>query len=184
MTEAQYLELYDKLTRIERKIDIMATTQVQLDAAIAAVGNAVTQLGTDLTAAITALQAKIGAGGSGAADFTTEVASLTQIANTLKGIDATAIAASGATGKPASPISAVPANVNLNAAAPAITVTLTESNGAPNTFNAVVADTTIATVSPASSTSAFTVNRVAAGTTTLTVTDAQNNTLAVQVVSV
>lgn len=77
----------------------MSATQTDLDNAIAAVLTVVTQLGTDLNAAIVALQAKIAALQSGttppppAVDFTPEVTQLQAIATSLTTLDSTATAA-------------------------------------------------------------------------------------------
>lgn len=64
-------------------------TQSELDAALQSVTDAVNKLGADMAKAITDLQAKIGAG----ADFTAEIASLTNIATNLTNLDASAVAA-------------------------------------------------------------------------------------------
>lgn len=77
----------------------MTDSQQDLDTAIAAVLTVVTQLGTDLTATITALQAKIAALQAGTTpppapvDFTPEVTQLQSIAASLTTLDSTATAA-------------------------------------------------------------------------------------------
>lgn len=83
---------------------------------------------------------------------------------------------------PAGAIAATPALVALSATVPTQVVTLVESNGQPNTFNAVSNNTAIATVSPASGAGPFTINRIGAGIgATVTFTDAQNNSVVVAV---
>ena len=74
-------------------------TQADLDAALASVTTAVNQLGTDLTAAIAALEAKIAAAGT-PIDLTTEIAGLQAVATEATNLDAAAIAANPPAPKP------------------------------------------------------------------------------------
>jgi hypothetical protein len=67
-------------------------TQADLDAALNTVGTAVNQLGTDLTAALAALEAKIAAAGT-PIDLTAEIAKANSIATQLTNLDASAVAA-------------------------------------------------------------------------------------------
>lgn len=182
ITQDQYLALYDKLTAIERTLNIMAASQADLDAGIAAVQAAVTQLGTDLTAAITALQAKIGNGASGTADFTSEVASLTAIANTLSGLDATAVAASA--GSPQNPnpnpnqnppgnsaIVSTPASVVITGGVGSkATITVANSANPSATFT-VTSNNANVTVAPGSVPSSFVVTEAVVGSAVLTIKD-------------
>lgn len=142
----------------------MAKTLVDLNTSI-----------TNNTAATNAAVAAFAAGSSG--DFTPQVTAID--ANTAK---LTAIAPGGVVTPPAGPITANPATVSLSPTVPTQVVTLTESNGQPNVFNAVSSNTAIATVSPASGPGPFTIARVGAGIgASVQFTDQQNNVLNVAV---
>lgn len=146
----------------------MADNQSQLDTAIQAVSAEVTKLGNDLTAAITALEAKISSANS-PVDFTPEVTSLQNVATTLTSLDASA---NEANPPAAAAIIANPANLTITGGANATgTFSVSEAANAAATFTAVSSDTTIANVSPGSAAGSFVVTEVAAGTATITVSD-------------
>jgi len=168
----------ESLARIEGILTIMAQTQAQLDAAIASVQAAVTQLGADQTTAIAALLAKIatlptGAGGS--VDFTPEVTSLQTIATKLTSLDAAAVAANPpatGTGTGTGAIVANPAALTITGGASATgTFSVTEAANPSATFTAVSSAPNIVTVTPANTAGSFTVTEVSAGSATINVSD-------------
>lgn len=89
---AQNASIVSRLTNIEGDLKNIMATQADLDTAIAGVTTAVNTLGTDLTKAIADLQAKITASGT-PIDLSSEMASLTAIATTAQGFDASTVAA-------------------------------------------------------------------------------------------
>jgi len=170
----------ESLTRIERVLSIMAQTQAQLDASIAAVDAAVTQLGADQTTAIAALLAKIATLPTGTTgttgtpiDFTPEVTQLQAIATKLGGLDASAIAANPAlVTAGASAIIATPAALTITGGAGATgSFLVVEAANTAATFTAVSSAASIATVAPANTAGSFTVTEVSAGSATITVSD-------------
>lgn len=146
--------------------EIMAKSLSDLNTAIAA------------NTAETALAvAAISANTSG--DFTPQVNAVS--ANTA----ALAAVVPNPTGPGTGPVTASPTLASLTAAAPTQSVTLTESNGQPNVFQAVSSNTAIATVAPASGPGPFTITRVGAGVgASVSFTDQQNNVATVQVSAV
>jgi hypothetical protein len=175
----------ESLARIEGILLTMATAQINnqaaLDAAIAAVQAAVTQLGADQTTAIAALLAKIATlptGAGGTTDFTPEVTSLQTIAAKLTSLDASAVAANPAgttgtgTGTGTGAIVANPATLTIAGGAGATgTFSVTEAANPSATFTAVSSAPNIATVTPANTAGSFTVTVVAKGTATINVSD-------------
>lgn len=136
----------------------------------------------DLTAAIaantTAAKAVAAAFASAATvglDFTPQVDAVNANTDTLNALIAPPAATSA--------ITASPASVALASVGGSVTVSLTESNGQPNTFEAVSENTAVATVSPASGAGPFTVTEVAPGATSVSFTDAQGNSILVAVIA-
>ena len=154
------------LSPLLARIEHMAKTLADLNVSIA-----------NNTTATNAAVAAFAAGSAG--DFTAQTTAID--ANTAK-LAAIAPGTGTGTPPPAGTITANPANVTLSATVPTQAVTLTESNGQPNVYNAVSSNTAIATVSPASGPGPFTVQRIGAGAgASVAFTDQQNNVLTVPV---
>jgi hypothetical protein len=179
ITQAQFFELKDQLTRIERTLQIMATDQAALDAGIAAVQTVLDQVATDVPAAIKSLEDKINSLGNSGVDFTPEITSLTNISNTLKALDTQALA----TNPPS--IIITPSSITFNRVGSTANITAAESANPSATFTAQSSDTSIATVSPGTVPGSFVVTGVAVGFATITFTDNAKpaNTASVKVTS-
>lgn len=159
-------EIQAQLNRIEGTLSIMADNQDQLDAGIAAVQTLVTQVGADVAAAIASLEAKIATLGTSAVDFTPEVTSLTNIANTLKAVDTSALAANPPK------ITVTPSTVTIIGGIGATaTVTAVESANPSASFTASTSNASIVTTAPGTAAGSFVITEVAAGTATITISD-------------
>lgn len=99
VTDPVGADVTTRLDRIERKIDTMATTQAQFDAALQTFETELSAAVGDATAAIDALVAKIGAEAP-AVDLSAELAQVQAATASLQGLDTAAIAAN----PPAAPV--------------------------------------------------------------------------------
>jgi hypothetical protein len=104
------------LHQILRRLETMATQQ-DLDNAIAGLTTQITTLGTDLTQAISDLEAKIAASPT-PLDFSAEVASLQGIASGLTSLTSTVTAADPGAPAVAAPVDTTPAVTDPTAPTP------------------------------------------------------------------